>query len=179
MSSGWSPLSPTPTPAVDDACADVYCGGEGHGVCQRGRCFCHPGWTSADCTYPVGCPRNCTGHGRCDGCVCRRRVRLPLSRSEVPQREARLLLGGGGALEQQRHQRLERARRDDGALVGGVLDDEVAQDARRRVLHGVNASNAIVGNGFNLANPTVQASSLTQPDLRSSQRNSFHQVGGL
>ena len=50
-----------------------WCGGSSHGQCLGDRCFCAAGWTGEDCSYPVSCPADCSGHGGCgdDGvCVC-------------------------------------------------------------------------------------------------------------
>jgi hypothetical protein len=42
----------------------------GHGVCARGRCFCHPGWLGDDCAHQAPCPEDCLGHGTCANGLC-------------------------------------------------------------------------------------------------------------
>eukprot|EP00941_MAST-03F_sp_MAST-3F-sp1_P004903 g4903.t1 len=50
------------------------CGGETHGFCMEGICYCNPGsgYTGPDCNTKV-CPRGCSGNGYCvEGkCVCK------------------------------------------------------------------------------------------------------------
>lgn len=52
------------------------CGGNNcssHGLCSHGLCYCDPGYGGQDCSTPLSCPRNCSGHGKClstGECAC-------------------------------------------------------------------------------------------------------------
>jgi len=52
------------------------CGGNNcssHGLCSHGLCYCDPGYGGQDCSMPLSCPRNCSGHGKClstGECAC-------------------------------------------------------------------------------------------------------------
>lgn len=52
------------------------CGGNNctdNGVCRHDICMCLPGFTGHDCAERIGCPRKCSGHGRClntGKCAC-------------------------------------------------------------------------------------------------------------
>ncbi len=69
--SGAAPLAAiaaiAAAPAPPAACLNMC---SQHGVCNRGRCFCDPGWAGDDCAHEARCLEGCQGHGKCANGLC-------------------------------------------------------------------------------------------------------------